>query len=67
MSAPDKKLTLLPLSKQEDCLREVKSAGGKPWHLIMYAWLNFGMPSMFRNLMWAVVILGTAYIGVMNK
>ena len=68
MSAPEKKSQLaLPVSKQEDCLRELKNAGATPIHMIVYSWLNFAMPSMFRNLMWAAVILGTAYFGVLNK
>jgi hypothetical protein len=68
MSAPKKSSpSKLLFSKQEDCLRELKAAGAKPWHLIAYGWLNFAVPSMFRSLMGALVVLGTAYIGVMNR
>lgn len=68
MSAPERKsLPALPLSKQEDCLRELKDAGATPEHMIKYSWRNFTIPSMFRSLMWATVILGTAYAGVLSK
>lgn len=68
MSAPEKKSNLaLSISKQDDCLRELKNAGASPVHMIMYGWLNFAMPSMFRSLMWAVVIVGSAYFGVFPK
>jgi hypothetical protein len=68
MSAPLKKSPLaLPVSKQEDCLRELKSAGATPVHMILYSVLNFAMPSMFRNLMWAAVTVGLAYLGAINK
>jgi hypothetical protein len=64
MSAPDKRLPFgLAVSKQEDCLRELKDAGASPIHMIMYGLLNFTMPSMFRYLMVAVVSLGAAYFG----
>lgn len=63
MSAPkESSLSVLSPSKQEDCLRELTAAGAKPWHLIVYGWLNFAMPSMFRYLMLAVIALGSAYI-----
>lgn len=68
MSAPEKKSILaLPMSKQEDCLRELKNAGASPVHMILYGLLNFAMPSMFRALMWGAVVLGSAYFGVLNK
>ncbi|RYH43093.1 MAG: hypothetical protein EON54_17415 [Alcaligenaceae bacterium] len=68
MSSPEKKLPpLLSRSKQEDCLRELKDAGGKPWHLIVYGWLNFAMPSMFNRLCGAIVVLGMFYIGAVHK
>ncbi len=68
MGAPEKKSKLtLPLSKQEDCLRELKNAGATPIHMIVYGLLNFAIPSMFRALMWAAVGVGTAYFGVLSK
>lgn len=68
MSTREPKLRLgFPVCKQEGCLRVVKAAGGNHWHLMLFQWLNFTLPSMFTKLLWAVVILGTAYIGELNK
>lgn len=68
MSAPLKKsMPALPITRQEDCLRELKSAGATPVHMILYSVLNFAMPSMFRSLMWALVFIIPAYFGAFAK
>jgi hypothetical protein len=55
----------LPISKQEDCLRELKNAGATPREMIAYGLLIFAMPSMVRSLAW--LVLGCLYFGALNK